>query len=194
MWGKFVSQEQHLRSLTEFTFEIEGGSEIPESQQGPLGPRAELVPFLPQPVAETEVLGRPIDEISQNIGTYGMGGAGFFGLLLGKEWLTIALWGAENWLRFNDRILGNINYVPGDGMAPWDRDELTRSMIGRTIVSLRVDRTTMELTLSDGGELRLDAEPERRPIFAGCKSPRVFEDDDDLRRVVFLMPDLPLWV
>lgn len=172
-----------MSHVTEFKFEIETGPDLPEDEVGPLGPAAELMPFTPMPVTEADVVGRRVEKVSGNLGTYGMGGPGFVGLLLGNEWLVVALWGATEWLHFNGRSLQDQS-----------NSELQLLMVGRTIARLRVDRAAMELTLSDGGQLRVEADPATRPIWQGTREPRAFAPDDDLRRVVFLAPDAPLWI
>ena len=48
----------------------------------------ELLPFHPDPISETDVLGRRVSGLSANLGDYGTGGLGFFGLDLKSEWLV----------------------------------------------------------------------------------------------------------
>jgi hypothetical protein len=48
-------------------------------------PTCELVDFEPPPLTADMIVGRTVDEICTHIGTYGMGGPGFFGLRLGSE-------------------------------------------------------------------------------------------------------------
>ena len=67
---------------------------IPEEDRGMVGPSGELIPFEPILLEASDVVGRTVDEIVPHVGTYGMGGPGFFGIRLGNEWLTIAIWGA----------------------------------------------------------------------------------------------------
>lgn len=55
--------------------------------------------------------GRKIVSASPFMGSYGMGGPGFFGLELEKkgrypkEWLVLTMWGADQWLRVNNKWL-----------------------------------------------------------------------------------------
>jgi hypothetical protein len=180
-----------MSRLTTFAFEIEAGPEIPEDQRTPISPEAELVPFIPRPVTESEVLGRRIDWINPYFGTYGMGGPGFFALTFGEQCLVIALWGAGNWLRFNGR---SVEANPGEEVDAWDLRALEEAMVGQTIAGLAVGRAAMTLTLSGGGVLRIDEAPGSREVFPGTGEARAFAEDDDLRRVVFLAPNSPLWI
>ena len=66
---------------------------IPANERG-LGPCGRLQPFAPPPISAEQVIGRTVEEICPYVGTYGMGGPGFFGLRLGSEWLVIAVSGA----------------------------------------------------------------------------------------------------
>lgn len=56
--------------------------------------------------AENKIIGRKIIGYSVNLGTYGMGGAGFFGLLLdNSEYLTYAVWRAGNYVILEDKVV-----------------------------------------------------------------------------------------
>lgn len=58
------------------------------------------------------IIGRDIVDMSICIGSYGMGGPGFFGLCLSKtekypeEWLILTLWGATHWLQVDGVNIG----------------------------------------------------------------------------------------
>lgn len=60
----------------------------------------------PESISEidsTRLIGRKITAIKKNIGTYGMGGAGYFGLLLDdEEYLVYTIWSADRYVHFND--------------------------------------------------------------------------------------------
>jgi len=97
---------------------------IPESERGMCGPSGQLVKFHPPPVSADEVVGRHIAKVSPNVGTYGMGGPGFFGLCLGDEWLVVAIWGAAEWMLFADRLVADSFYekmAPHAGGLPTER-------------------------------------------------------------------------
>lgn len=58
------------------------------------------------------IVGRKTIDMSTCIGSYGMGGPGFFGLCLAKtesfpeEWLILTLWGATSWLQLDGVNIG----------------------------------------------------------------------------------------
>ncbi|MEN7551235.1 hypothetical protein AAG747_25175 [Rapidithrix thailandica] len=59
-------------------------------------------------IGKTSLLGRKITSINPHLGTYGMGGAGFFGFLLDNHhYLVYTAWGAQNYIRLNDQVISN---------------------------------------------------------------------------------------
>lgn len=168
---------------------------VREDERG-LGPSGQLVPFIPGPVAAEQVVGRVIDEISPNVGTYGMGGPGFFGLRLGSEWLVIAVWGAAEWMAARERCLGDIFHRDYRRQTPWlpSDGELEKHVIGQRVKSIEVRRDSLSIVLYNGFDLTIEESPDSRPILEGAKQPRKFTADDDLRKAVFLAPTAEIWV
>lgn len=179
-------------------FEIPAGRPIPEAERGYFGPSAELVRFKPVPVRPAEVVGRRIDEISANLGTYGMGGAGMFGLRLGEQWLVFALWSAGDWMLAEGRRVHDARYAEYGSPRPWylgsQDDELSPRMLGRAIAALEVRRRSMQLRLDDGFALVIDEDPATRRAWEGNRKPREFGWRDDLRKAVFLSPTGEIWI
>lgn len=178
-----------------YTFEIPDPAR-PIADHG-IGPSGDLVAFVPEPLDAARVVDRRIDDVSCSVGTYGMGGAGFFGLRLGDEWLVVAIWGAGAWMKAEGRLIEDIFFDTRGRQRPWmdeGGDELLLRVAGRTITSVDVDRDAMRITLDDGFSLYIESDARSRPIFEGNKTPRAFGVDDDLRRAVFLSPTNELWV
>src|SRR5262245_29694884 len=73
-----------------------------------MGPSGKLVPFRPRMLDSSRVIGREILGWIPYAGSYGMGGPGFVAFNLGDEWLIVAIWGAGDWMRFDDRLLADI--------------------------------------------------------------------------------------
>lgn len=171
---------------------------LPRREREGVAPSQPLVPFHPKPLAADEVAGRRIEAVSIYVGTYGMGGAGFFGLHLdGGDWLVIALRGAASWMEAEGRAVEDFFYQDHKRPRPWitdDNDELGPRMAGRRITSLAVEPHALALKLDDGFTLSIDRDPAGRPIFEGSKEPRAFAAQDDLRRNVFLAPTDEIWV
>lgn len=170
---------------------------IPDEQRGPLGSNVELVPFIPSPVLPSQVVSRRVDQVSVHVGTYGMGGPGFFGLRLGKEWLVVSLWSAGEWILVDDRLVEDWHAEAYGRPLPWIHaggDELTHRLVGSTVTAHCVLPHSMEIRFSNGAVLVIDENPQRRPILEGNKRPRTFSSDDDLRKAVFLSPTSELWV
>ena len=176
---------------------------IPVNERG-LGPSGRLQPFTPPPLSADQVIGRTVEEICSGVGTYGMGGPGFFGLRLGSEWLVIAVWGAGEWMQSQGRCVQDSfhdNYGrPRPWLADWvvgKTDELSAHLVGQKIRSIDVRRHSLRLVLENEVDLTIEEASDHRPLFEGIdgtKKPRQFTDDDDLRRAVFLAPTIEIWV
>lgn len=149
---------------------------------GPLGPSAPLVPFRPDPIDATDVVGATVQAWTANAGTYGMGGPGFVALDLGGRWLVVTLWGAGSWIRVDDRLLDD---VPHDDPTV---------LVGWTVTACVVERTWLAIDFAGGHSLRLAHDPDDRPRLAGDGRPRALGPTDDLRTAVVLAPTTEIWV
>ena len=169
---------------------------LSEEQRGAFGSTHELVPFTPQAVQCEDVVGRCIDEVRLNVGTYGMGGLGYWGMRLGEEWLIIALFGASDWLLIDGVDVETIADQGGrtvNGVSEQVTDTVSERLRGKIIADFDIQQNALELVLEDGTLLAIDADPETRPRFAGTGQLRAFTDEDDLRKVVFLSPTAEIW-
>lgn len=176
--------------------------EIPDPAQ-PLGrtsasgPSGVLIPFRPEPVSAGQVIGRRVTAVSTSVGTYGMGGPGFFGLQLGDAWLVIALRGAASWMRCDGRLVEDFFFEDHGRPQPWITelsDTLSSRLIGRTITEMEITNDALRIGFDNGAMLTIDADATTRPVFAGSKESRSFKGSDDLRAAVFLSPTDELWV
>lgn len=166
-----------------------------------LGASGELMEFRPKPLCREDIVGRTIDEISEHVGTYGMGGPGFFGLRFSSEWLVIALWGASEWMTAEGRCVGDPFHDdhgrPRPWLADWDTDqpdELSAHLVGQKVKSIDVQRHSLKIILANQFDLTIEEGADRRPVFQGNKQPRKFTDTDDLQKAVFLSPTTEIWV
>jgi hypothetical protein len=162
------------------------------------GPSGELIDFIPAPLVGSDIVGRRIDGLSSHIGTYGMGGVGFFGLRLGSQWLVIALRGAGAWMRADGRMIEDMFWSDRSRARPWmlegESEWLSQRIIGRTISRARIERHALRIELDDAFALSIESDASLRPPFEGDSTPRAFGVDDDLRRAVFLSPTDELWI
>lgn len=169
---------------------------IPEAERGATGPSAHLVPFSPEPFDPSGVIGRRIDDVTTSAGTYGMGGPGFFALLLGDQWLVIALWGAAAWTTCDGRLIEDLFHDTAGRPEPWlanGIDEFQQYIVGRRIEAIDIAPKSLRIGIAGGADLTISADPTARPVFAGNGQPRTLALDDDLRRAVFLSPTTELW-
>lgn len=183
-------------SSLRYEFQIPDPSRPLPGDLPPWGPHCELIHFRPAPLTPERVVGRRVDEVCRHVGTYGMGGPGFFGLRLGDEWLVVAIWGADSWIEADGRIVANSHWDIQGTPRPWitrQGDELTGRLVGQSVTSLHLAKRSLAIGVGEV-TLTVGESPAGRPIFPGNKQPRAFEDDDDLRRAVFLSPTAEIWV
>ncbi len=169
---------------------------IAKADRGMCGASGVLVPFVPRQLAAQDVAGRTITRISDHVGTYGMGGAGFFGFELGHEWLVVAIWGAGCWMTFAGRSVGDDFWDESGRPLPWmgeHGDDLSARVVGQSIVSITVAQHGLDLLISSGEAFHIDPSPAERPILQGSGEPRAFLESDDLRKAVFLAPTDEIW-
>jgi hypothetical protein len=183
-----------------YDYEIPVDQPLPKNERG-LRPSGRLQPFAPPPISAEQVIGRTVEEVCPYVGTYGMGGPGFFGLRLGPEWLVIAVWGAGEWMISQGRCVEESfhnNYGrPRPWLADWlagESDELSVQLVGERIRSIDVRRHSLRIVFENEVDLTIEETSYHRPLFEGTKEPRQFSDDDDLRRAVFLAPTIEIWV
>jgi hypothetical protein len=116
-----------------YEFKIPDESKPIDGETPPWGPFFDLVDFKPEPLSANQIVGRAVDEVCKDVGTYGMGGPGFFGLRLADEWLVISMWGADSWIQINGRIVHDVFWNENGMPRPWlsgDSDELTGRIVG----------------------------------------------------------------
>jgi len=107
-------------------------------------------------VIEVEnLIGKQILDYSTCLGFYGMGGPGFFGLLIENdgllEYIVYAIWASDQYIMMDDRVIGcHINY--NSSYHPWishwageseenQWDELTDKLIGSFISGVLLSET-----------------------------------------------------
>jgi hypothetical protein len=146
-------------------------------------PRKGSIPITLRQTGLERILGRQVLSISQYLGSYGMGGAGFFGLQLKKtkeysmDWLVLRLWGADNWLHFDGHIINcHSNQVPK--FTPLNSQELKKTIKGLTLVSAEVMDKSSYFIL-DGGptqihRLEIKEDPASRPLTGGSNEQHKF--------------------
>lgn len=102
-----------------------------------------------------QLIGRRIWGYSTHLGDYGMGGPGFFGLLLDNlEYLTYAVWGAGNYVLVDSKVV-ECNYEFYDRYKPlysnfggsesWDL--LSKIINGSGIIDYQAEKHQLTLSL-----------------------------------------------
>jgi hypothetical protein len=121
----------------------------------------------------SSLIGARVEGYSSQLGSYGMGGPGFFGLLLAphgavdeREYLVAAIWGAKEYVFLDGRVIG----CPPKYYAryrPWIRDEprggdardgeeegadkLDAVLVGATIGAAAIEDDRLRISLVQGG-------------------------------------------
>lgn len=120
------------------------------------------VPKTLSEVGEKSLIGSTIKGYTCYLGTYGMGGPGFFGLKLdkvpGEEYegnLVYAVWGADRYIQFDERI---VSCLPGSEqeLNPWYMnyqnmkwDKLTPILEGSKIDSVKLSNFRFVMDIID---------------------------------------------
>lgn len=111
-------------------------------------------------IGKDEILGLEIIDFSSHLGTYGMGGAGFFGLELSNgEYLVYAVWNAGNYVMVDDRIV-ECNPEFYSKTKPWISgfgkgemwNHLTEYISGAKIEDYSIDEHSCEIAVNKLGK------------------------------------------
>jgi len=147
-----------------------------------VGPRRSPTTPLRQ-YGPARLLGRAVVDSSRSLGSYGMGGAGLFGLELAadgdrpREWVVLSLWGADNWLHLDGKIMdANAHGRHNRDMPEWGPGDeaVRRVLVGRRITAVAMESDHCRLTFGDDEHvLELRQDPAARPLFAGTGQQRV---------------------
>jgi hypothetical protein len=156
------------------------------------------------------VIGRRVLEWSDSLGTYGMGGPGFFGLCLvgtdayPPEWLALTLWGAGEWLLLDGRWAHahpnqydvqrplRSDYA---GMEGWD--EISGRLVGATITDMVVRDSASAITLEQREHTHILEVPEdtsRLPRYGGTFEQRKWHAHESHLDAWVISPTAELWV
>ncbi|WP_425100012.1 hypothetical protein [Tropicibacter sp. S64] len=164
---------------------------LPPEKQNSLVGEYEQVALPPRPVSAQALVGRRVVSASVTLGTYGMGGYGFFGLQLEPEdWLVVPVFGAAEWITLDGRLLVDGRERPR--RPPWivdaDDSAMVSRLAGAVIVRGELERHAFSLAFDNGAVLAIARDARSRPVMAGTEQPRVFLDSDDLSAALFFSP------
>jgi hypothetical protein len=153
-------------------------------------PPVRAVPKTLRELGLERILERQVIEWSPGLGSYGMGGPGFFGLKMAatgqypEEWLVLRLWAADNWLLLdgqwmaahpNQYEIQRPLYSNFAGEECWDH--VTERLVGATITRADIEENSSRIELCKEGKAQVLEIPEdtsRLPIYGGSLEPRVW--------------------
>ena len=156
---------------------------------------------------KSRCLGRRVLRWSGNLGSYGMGGPGFFGLRLQRtkqypeEWFAFTLWGATDWLLLNDcwfsahpRYYEEQKPLYSNFGPDLSWDQATPLLKGTTLERINVGKNCFALQLAGPDfrtELAMPADSARLPKHGGFDEPRQWQSDESpLDAWVFFRDDI----
>jgi len=154
-------------------------------------------PLTVRAAGAARIVGRDVQAWSGHLGSYGMGGYGFFGLRLAPtaafpaEWLLLTLFAADNWLLLDGRwvaahpaLWAVRRPLTADFGGDRSWDDLSPCLVGARLVAATVTDTVARFTLEQGAtahQLEVPAEAERLPPFGGTGEPRRWNRRESLR-------------
>ena len=169
----------------------------------------DYVPKTLREVGAGRIVGREVIRWLSSLGSYGMGGPGFFGLRLAaagdylEEWLALRLWGADNWLLLDGQWVGahpNQYHVQKPlisdfgGDEDWDR--VSEKVVGAVIENVKIERNRSLIVLvreAQTHRLEIPEDTSRLPLYGGTMQPRVWNPDED-QRDAWIVAQGELWV
>lgn len=147
-----------------------------------------MVPFEPEQIDAKALKGQQVEMVSCELGSYGIGSYGFFGLFLGENWLIVPIFGAAEWISLDGCMLRETR----EGASCWIKggndQDLERRLQGARVQTAVIGKHHMSVVFDNGAVLEIAQNPKERPKFEGSELPRVFLPGDELRRSVFLSP------
>lgn len=101
-------------------------------------------------IDEKTLIGQHITTFERSLGSYGMGGPGFFGITLSNQpmdhkILVYAVWGADSYMLLDGRLIRTY-FLPQKGMPP-EKEAVASLLVGAQItdIQLTTDRCTLHL-------------------------------------------------
>ena len=153
------------------------------------------IPALPEKGGVKRIVGRTILDCSKYLGSYGMGGPGFFGFQLKaksywpEEWLVLTMWSAAEWLLLDGLWLES-SFGHFDLDKCFFKEEKTNfseankqvkdTFTGLTIAEFKLHRKSVYMTLQDDirvHKLELPSDLKRLPVYGNDTERKWFEKD-----------------
>jgi hypothetical protein len=173
--GNEMSREDFLKRYPNYE---EPGDYLENRRQEEIGSynfaiNRKLTSFQPKPLDASSLIGRKVIDATQYAGSYGQGGPGFFAIKFGKgDWLVFAIWGCFNsWFKVKDKSSQRI----------YSFEDLDNLIFNQKITEVIFERDLVKITFSNKTEILLDK--------VSVKNDRIFKEDEDLRKAIFLCPE-----
>ena len=146
---------------------------------------------------KSKFINQRVRAVDDCLGSYGMGGPGFFGLRFRRGWIVFRLWHADAWLTVNDKLIQ-------ESLSPNEREEYgsynlynANRLKGSILreVNCRDEQYDLVFT-KDGRHLRLSLcrDGSAVPPWCGSARPKGFADDESLEDAIVVSRTGRLWL
>lgn len=129
---------------------------------------------------ESRLLNRHVLEWDHELGSYGMGGPGFFGLRLSaneeysEEWFVLILWGAINWLTLD-------NYKLSNYQDSTKKEWVSKQLVGGKIANVNITKCASSITISQNElEFKLEIQDDRSKPLGSHRNQKWLEHESQL--------------
>lgn len=181
------------------------GDEAADPEEFPFGRPTRRRPPKLFREAGVDPCGGAVIEVSRHLGTYGMGGPGFLGILVegggtpGRRWLVVTLWGAAAWATIDgDLVAEELSEAERAELAGSGRAcrSITECLVGARLVRSACSDEVLVLGFERGGALhRLEIRRDGRdvPPWSGTGEPRALAPEESMRDAVVVSESGYLW-
>lgn len=169
--------------------------QLPQQECGGLLGDYELISLEKQVPDNENCLGKIVKDFSTDLGSYGMGGYGFFGLRLAQSlndiWIVVPIMHSGGMIKIDGHHIGKLDlYEDGAEIdyEQWQNDiEEQRNLVkGSAIKMIKIEKSSFRTVLDNGSVICLPDLAES----SGCDQDFGFGflPDDDLRKAITLSP------
>jgi hypothetical protein len=145
----------------------------------------------------SDYIGQRVLAVVTCLGSYGMGGPGFFGVRFRKGWIVYRLWGADGWLTLNGKLIE-------ESLFPDEREPIGKhNLISASQLKGSILRATecgddqYDLAFVKNDEnlcLSVRRDGSAVPHWRGNGSPKVFADNESLEDAVIVSRTGRIWL
>ena len=146
---------------------------------------------------QSNYVGQSVRRIDTCLGSYGMGGPGFFGLQFRNGWIIYRLWDAVGWLTLNGKLIEESLFP--DEREPLGKEKLVSAnqLEGAILYAVECGNEQYDLTFTANNasfRLSLRRDGLAVPHWRENDRPKVFADNESLEDAIVLSRTGRLWL